>query len=387
MIRQKKHIHTYSNIISHDIVYHYNKATCEHSDKVINKSRHTFVKNTDNDYLTCSVCGIEVEEYTCLEFVKAINEKVGTDRGSTYIKPIPEGYTSYGVPVTHGLFQYKKYNYDTNVYDKYIYVGGIKLTGGFENTDSYSFAGVTSYDFSDVNTTDVTQLMHFFGKNSETNLNKIDTHNMKSFYMFFENEYETLDLSTFDTTNATDMSSMFSGKSKLKSLDVSGFNTSNVNNMSYMFSSCSNLKTLDLSNFNTSNVTDMSNMFSGCSNLEKLDLSNFDTSNTTNMNGMFTNCKNLKELDLSSFDTSKFTNYSYNYGFDKFPMFLSYSRSASTKIGTKENPLIVYIGPKWTLYKEDIDYYFDYYGHTAGTENDYSGTVITEVHIKFIEKK
>ncbi len=40
----------------------------------------------------------------------------------------------------------------------------------------------------------------------------------------------------------------------LQSLDLSSFNTENVTNMSYMFS-FSKIQTLDLSSFNTENVT------------------------------------------------------------------------------------------------------------------------------------
>ena len=66
-----------------------------------------------------------------------------------------------------------------------------------------------------------------------------------------------------------------------------------------MFSRCSSLTNLDLSNFNTSKVTDMSSMFSRCSSLTSLDLSSFNTSSVTQysaymkLNGMFYNCSKL----------------------------------------------------------------------------------------------
>lgn len=74
--------------------------------------------------------------------------------------------------------------------------------------------------------------------------------------------------------------------------------------MSSMFSSCSGLKTLDVSSFNTSNVTNMSFMFSGCSGLATLNLSTFDTGKVTNMSSMFSGCTNLKIVDLSLCTTS-----------------------------------------------------------------------------------
>ena len=57
----------------------------------------------------------------------------------------------------------------------------------------------------------------------------------------------SLDLSTFNTANITDISGMFNGYDGLISLDLSTFNTSNVKNISYMFSECSRLSSLDLS--------------------------------------------------------------------------------------------------------------------------------------------
>ena len=56
----------------------------------------------------------------------------------------------------------------------------------------------------------------------------------------------------------------------------------------------------DVSNFDTSNVTDMSSMFDGCESLQKLDVSNFDTSNVTGMSAMFFSCTALKNVYVSN---------------------------------------------------------------------------------------
>ena len=117
-----------------------------------------------------------------------------------------------------------------------------------------------------------------------------------------------LDLSNFDTSNVTDMNSMFAGLPNLTTLNLSSFDTSNVTNMKAMFAGLFRLTTLDLSNFDTSKVTDMSDMFSYMSSLTNLNLSNFDTSKVEHMNDMFINMSNLTTLDLSNFDTSKVTN-------------------------------------------------------------------------------
>ena len=99
------------------------------------------------------------------------------------------------------------------------------------------------------------------------------------------------------------MFGMFNCCSSLTALDVTSFNTSNVTDMNYMFGSCSSLTTLDLSNFDTSNVIKMNSMFHGCTSLTELDLSNFDTSNVadirfmlgynTTLTTVYINCKKL----------------------------------------------------------------------------------------------
>ena len=124
-------------------------------------------------------------------------------------------------------------------------------------------------------------------------------------FMFsFMRNLTTLDLSSFNTSNVTDMSYMFDVTPKLATLDLSNFDTSQVTTMSYMFYGVSSLNTLNLSNFNTSKVTDMRDMFYGMANLTTLNLSSFDTSKVMDMSEMFYGMANLTTLDLSSFDTS-----------------------------------------------------------------------------------
>ncbi len=127
--------------------------------------------------------------------------------------------------------------------------------------------------------------------------------------------YKAINLHGLNTSNVTNMKSMFDGCKKLTALDVSGFDTSKVTDMGWMFYDCWELTSLDLSGFDTSNVTDMGGMFNDCWNLTSLDLSGFDTSKVKNMNEIFQGCRNLTSLDLSSFDTSKVTDMSYMFGY------------------------------------------------------------------------
>ena len=167
-------------------------------------------------------------------------------------------------------------------------------TGGGDNVFDASLGGKLAYStfstlpYNIINTSQVTDMSDFFSNNGSLTF---------------------LDLSNFDTSNATDMSGMFFNINPFGSisLDLSNFNTSKVKRMYNMFASCSGLRSLDLSSFDTSQVTNMSNMFCFCSRLISLDLSNFNTSHTKDMYWMFAYSSSLETLDLSSFDTSQVT--------------------------------------------------------------------------------
>ncbi|EHL5041481.1 InlB B-repeat-containing protein [Listeria monocytogenes] len=113
--------------------------------------------------------------------------------------------------------------------------------------------------------------------------------------LFWNSVATSLDLSNLDTSNVTEMRTMFS-HCAATSLDVSNFDTSNVTDMEAMFYDCA-ATSLDLSNFDTSNVTEMRTMF--CySAVTSLDLSNFDTSNAITLDMLY--ASQLQNLTLGS---------------------------------------------------------------------------------------
>ena len=174
---------------------------------------------------------------------------------------------------------------------------------------------ILELDLSHFDTSQVTNMSSmFYGMSNLTtlNLSYFDTSqvtNMEAMFRGMSN-LTTLNLSSFDTSQVTNMSSMFYGMFNLTPLDFSHFDTSQVTNMSSMFTYMYKFTTLDLSSFNTSKVTDMNHMFENMSNLTTLDLSNFDTSQVTDMRSMFVYMDNLTTINLSHFDTSKVTDMS-----------------------------------------------------------------------------
>ncbi|MCF0259678.1 MAG: BspA family leucine-rich repeat surface protein, partial [Erysipelotrichaceae bacterium] len=146
------------------------------------------------------------------------------------------------------------------------------------------FSGLTAFDLSSFDTSNVTNMKGMFNScSSLTDLN----------------------VSVFDTRNVTDMSYMFVGCSSLPSLDLSSFHTPNLEWMGMMFAECPSLESLNLSNFDTSKITIMEYLFSNCKSLKTLDLSSFSTASVLSMNGMFENCSSLESVNLSSFNASK----------------------------------------------------------------------------------
>ena len=177
------------------------------------------------------------------------------------------------------------------------------------------FEKMTSIDLSALDTSEVTNMSSMFDDCSiltSLDVSNFDTSNVTDMHYMFESCYSltSLDVRNFDTSKVTNMRSMFYSCSSLTSLDVSNFDTSNVTDMYGMFRRCSNLISLDVSNFNTQNVTNMNDMFYDCNVLTSLDLSNFNTSKVTYMSFMFARCSSLISLDVRNFDTSNVTNMS-----------------------------------------------------------------------------
>ena len=154
-------------------------------------------------------------------------------------------------------------------------------------------------------------------------LSTINTSRTKSMHAMFMSclELTTIDLSNFDTRNVGGsvyveaMTHLFHDCRELTSITFgNNFITDNVFSMNEMFEDCRKLKSLNLSNFNTSKVTDMSSLFNRCYELETITLgNNFTTSNVTTMYSMFNHNYKLTSINLSNFNTSKVTNMKYMF--------------------------------------------------------------------------
>lgn len=200
-----------------------------------------------------------------------------------------------------------------------LYIGSIYdiYTKNFESAFAYMY-GLRTINFKNLNTSESTSFNYTFYKTEITHLDlsTFNTSNATAMVDMFGDmtKLETLDVRNFNTSKVTNMWYMFGGLSSITELDLTTFNTSNVRNMAYMFSGMSNLKTLKLGeNFKTPKVTTMESMFKGLYALESLDVSSFDTTSLVSSKNMFADCQTLTELDLSSFTMENVTNMSYMF--------------------------------------------------------------------------
>ena len=202
--------------------------------------------------------------------------------------------------------------------------GLTSLNNAFLECNSLAYIDVSNFD-----TSNVTDMSSMFASASNTgwtnnykscimginlgeNFNTSKVYNMNS---MFEgcSALSSIDLSNFDTSNVITMSCMFKGCNNLKTMDLTKFDTSKVTAIDFMFYYCSKLESIDLSNFDTSNVTNFDHSFAGCSSLTSLDLSNFNTSNVTDMQYLFQGCSSLSQLNISSFDFSIVRNFYFAF--------------------------------------------------------------------------
>ena len=114
-------------------------------------------------------------------------------------------------------------------------------------------------------------------------------------------------MKNLNTSEMTDMSSMFEGCTSLEDVDLSGFRTSKVTNIVKLFKDCSSLKSINLKSFSGAVVSSLSEMFKNCRSLEVIDLSELDTKAVTDMSSMLAGCRSLKSFDLGSLDTRNVT--------------------------------------------------------------------------------
>lgn len=175
-------------------------------------------------------------------------------------------YTIDGNTIT--LTKYIGESWDVMVHNKYAVNGKVYKTAMGESDIYYSQAGYHG---------------PFAGSSKQGKLTSIifekDIEVPKNMSCMFGDQWDlaSVDVGNIDTSNVTDMSGIFGNCSSsgcLSLVDLKGldkWDTSNVTCMACMFY-CPSLTSLDLSSFDTSNATYMYGMFDGCNRLQTVTL-------------------------------------------------------------------------------------------------------------------
>lgn len=132
-------------------------------------------------------------------------------------------------------------------------------------------------------------------------------------------QVQTLDITDvkIDTGYVENFAEIFKFNTSITQSSMQAFinilNTSSTKNMCAMFEYLG-FDTIDVSSLDTSNVTDMSWMFHGSKFTNILFGDNFDTTNVKNYDGMFQELKELDFLDISTFKVSHGSRMDYMFG-------------------------------------------------------------------------
>ena len=177
-------------------------------------------------------------------------------------------------------------------------------TGKFKDCNSMfkNCINLKHIDFSSWDTSSILTFYDFlFGCSSltEVDVSNFNTSNCTSLFRMFctyGNLKHIIGLENFDTKKCLNFAGMFQS-SGLETVDVSSFDTSNATRINYMFGGNYSLKEIiGLENFVTDKILDMNCLFTGDASLTELNLSSFSSKSLKNTKDMFSYCANLKKI-------------------------------------------------------------------------------------------
>ena len=170
----------------------------------------------------------------------------------------------------------------------YLHENGKTLIATPETTvgESYDYGGIS---YMVVDNTNIKSVL-----TTDPSLPIVTTKVSDMTELFKDNKTFNEDISTWDTSNVTNMKNMFNEadaftggiqSSDFPGWDLQNWDTSSVTNMTNMFA-VAQLFDGDISTWNTSSVTNMKGVFWGAYVFNQ-NISTWDTKNVTNMNHMF----------------------------------------------------------------------------------------------------
>ncbi|WP_422105444.1 BspA family leucine-rich repeat surface protein [Winogradskyella sp.] len=189
------------------------------------------------------------------------------------------------------------------------------------DTPDLSNATSTAYAFAetdlngDISAWDVSTItnmssMFSFADDFNQDISQWDVFNVTSMKeMFAYADDFNQDISQWNVSNVTNMSSMFEG-AYVFNQDIGNWDVGNVIDMVAMFAYISDFNQ-DLSNWDVSSVESMKYMFEGAINFDG-DISNWNTAQVTNMSNMFNGATNFNQ-DISGWNVARVTDMEFMF--------------------------------------------------------------------------
>jgi len=167
-------------------------------------------------------------------------------------------------------------NFDTNAVTNMGYI-----------FNKSTISDISQLNIEDWDVSNVTNLTFSFSQDNNLKYIPVDKWDVSkvtdfSYAFYLSSGFEDLPVSNWDVSSATTMRGMFWGAG-VKTLNMSTWDTSKVDTFYAMFNAMPNLETLDISNFDTTIATDVQAMFKNDMSLWKLTLG--PKSVLTNLNG------------------------------------------------------------------------------------------------------
>jgi len=142
------------------------------------------------------------------------------------------------------------------------WVTGLDLSNIEDATNMFLYASNLNLDMSSFNLQNVKEgygMFRLLPSSSQPNIN-LNCTGLENMVYFLRRSYYFTGNVDIDTSNVTNMASVFNRCYEFNNPSITGWDTSKVTNMSSMFNRTDNFNQ-DISNWNTSNVTNMEQMF------------------------------------------------------------------------------------------------------------------------------
>ena len=188
-------------------------------------------------------------------------------------------------------------NKNDNDWDRVVTTLVTDMSDLFRSVNNWN-KNISSWDTSNV--TDMSYM--FYQNNFNQDIGNWDVSNVEDMKYMFHSGVFNQDIGSWDTSSVTDMSLMFAYNDEFNQ-DIGSWDTSKVTTMRMMLRDMDKFNQ-NLNSWDVSNVTDMINLFRG-SEVFNGNISSWDTSKVTDMTGMFANTP--FNQDISNWNTSNVT--------------------------------------------------------------------------------